>query len=146
MGNNGETRIIDSVIHTEPGYVKKRNRFRQKYRLCCVLWGCTFIRHYGLDWYDYHSSYFAIGLTTTDTPRTTNPVNVAEFEFIDYEIALRETATQVEAAGADLLVVAGHICRRELESLAGEISDLEIDMLGGGHCNELFANEINDIV
>lgn len=87
-----------------------------------------------------------IGLTTTRTPTTTNPVNVAEFDFIPYEAALREVVPQVKSAGAEMIVVPGHICQAELESLAQEVADLGIHLLGGGHCNELFANEMNDIV
>jgi 2',3'-cyclic-nucleotide 2'-phosphodiesterase (5'-nucleotidase family) len=41
-----------------------------------------------------------IGLTTTRTPRTTNPVNVAEFEFIEYETALRQIVPEAKAQGA----------------------------------------------
>ena len=87
-----------------------------------------------------------IGLTTTSTPVTTNPVNVSEFDFIAYETALREVVPQVRAEGAEMIVVPGHICRAELEALAEDVADLEIQLLGGGHCNELFATEINDIV
>jgi 2',3'-cyclic-nucleotide 2'-phosphodiesterase (5'-nucleotidase family) len=87
-----------------------------------------------------------IGLTTTSTPRTTNPVNVADFEFIDYETALRETVPQVKGEGAELILVPGHVCRDELVALAEAVGDLGVHMLGGGHCNELFAEEVNDIV
>ncbi len=87
-----------------------------------------------------------IGLTTTGTPRTTNPVNVAAFDFISYETALREVVPQVKAAGAQLIVVPGHICQEELEDLAQAVADLGIHLLGGGHCNELFATEVNNIV
>jgi 2',3'-cyclic-nucleotide 2'-phosphodiesterase (5'-nucleotidase family) len=87
-----------------------------------------------------------IGLTTTSTPRTTNPVYVTEFEFLDYETALREVVPQVKAAGAELILVPGHVCQEELIALAEAIPDLGVHMLGGGHCNELFAEQINDIV
>ena len=87
-----------------------------------------------------------IGLTTTSTPVTTNPVNVAEFDFIAYETALREVVPQVRAEGAEMIVVPGHICQAELEALAEDVADLGIQLLGGGHCNELFATEMNDIV
>ncbi|MCA9943434.1 MAG: bifunctional metallophosphatase/5'-nucleotidase [Anaerolineales bacterium] len=87
-----------------------------------------------------------IGLTTTSTPTTTNPVNVAEFDFIDYETALREVIPQVKDAGAEMIVVPAHICQNELENLAQDVADLGIQLLGGGHCNELFASEVNGIV
>lgn len=87
-----------------------------------------------------------IGLTTTTTPVTTNPVNVADFDFIDYETALREVVPEVKAAGAELILVPGHICQGEVEALAQKIGDLGVHLLGGGHCNELFANESNGII
>jgi 2',3'-cyclic-nucleotide 2'-phosphodiesterase (5'-nucleotidase family) len=87
-----------------------------------------------------------IGLTTTSTPFTTNPVNVIEFDFLDYETALREVVPQVQEAGAELILVPGHICHEELVTLAEAVGDLGVHMLGGGHCNELFAEEVNGIV
>ena len=47
-----------------------------------------------------------IGLTTTSTPRTTNPNSVAAFVFLDYETAVREVYPQVKAEGADVVVIA----------------------------------------
>jgi 2',3'-cyclic-nucleotide 2'-phosphodiesterase (5'-nucleotidase family) len=87
-----------------------------------------------------------IGLTTTRTSTTTNPVNITEFEFIDYETALREMVPQVREAGAEIIVVPAHICQASLEILAKDVADLGIALMGGGHCNELFATELNDIV
>lgn len=87
-----------------------------------------------------------IGLTTRSTPTTTNPVNVAQFDFIDYETALREVVPQVREAGAEMIVVPGHICQDELENLAQNVADLGIQLLGGGHCNELLATEVDGIV
>ena len=87
-----------------------------------------------------------IGLTTVSTPRTTNPNNVADFDFIDYETALREIVPQVEAEGVDLILVPAHACQRELERLATAVSDLGIYLFGGGHCNELFAKEVDGAV
>ncbi len=87
-----------------------------------------------------------IGLTTTSTPQTTNPVNVTELQFIAYETALRQIVPEVKAANVDLIFVPGHVCLHELELLAEAIDDLGIAMLGGGHCNELVAQEVNGIV
>jgi 2',3'-cyclic-nucleotide 2'-phosphodiesterase (5'-nucleotidase family) len=92
------------------------------------------------------ASVGVIGLTTTRTPRTTNPNNVAAFVFLDYETAVREIYPQVKAEGADVVVVNAHACRDEIEALATAVSDLDIQLIGGGHCNELFAKERGDIV
>ena len=86
-----------------------------------------------------------IGLSTTNTPTTTKPANVADFEFIGYEEALREFVPEVKAAGAELILVPGHVCRFELSVLAQRIADLGVHMLGGGHCNELFVDQISDV-
>ncbi|MCA9925744.1 MAG: 5'-nucleotidase C-terminal domain-containing protein [Anaerolineales bacterium] len=87
-----------------------------------------------------------IGLTTQLTPQTTNPINIVDFEFIDYETALREIVPEVKEAGAELIVVPAHICQAELNRLAETAVDLGIHMLGGGHCNELFADEVAGVV
>ena len=87
-----------------------------------------------------------IGLTTTSTPRTTNPANLTDFDFLDYEQALRQVVPQVRAAGADLVIIPTHVCIPELLNLALQISDLKVFMLGGGHCNERFASKVNGIV
>ncbi|MEZ4706640.1 MAG: bifunctional UDP-sugar hydrolase/5'-nucleotidase [Caldilineaceae bacterium] len=87
-----------------------------------------------------------IGLTTTSTPLTTKPVNVADFDFIDYEAALREVWPEVTAAGADIVLVPSHICMGELAELAHRVADLGIDFFGGGHCNELVNREVGGAV
>ncbi|MCB9431768.1 MAG: bifunctional metallophosphatase/5'-nucleotidase [Ardenticatenaceae bacterium] len=87
-----------------------------------------------------------IGLTTTTTPVTTNPVNVSEFEFIDYATALEDVVPQAKAAGAELILVPAHICRAEVMALAQQIGALGVHLLGGGHCNELFAETVNGMV
>lgn len=85
-----------------------------------------------------------IGLANKITPTVTNPVNVAEFDFIGYEEALREFVPQARAAGAEWVMVPGHLCMDELVDLARAVADLDIQLLGGGHCNELQARRIGD--
>lgn len=87
-----------------------------------------------------------IGLTTTDTPHTTDPANIINITFEDYELSLREAVPQVKVHDVDMIIVISHVCMFELEPLTKEISDLGIAMLGGGHCNELVATEANGIV
>lgn len=91
-------------------------------------------------------SFGIIGLTTLDTPTTTNPLNVAELDFIDYEQALRETVPAVRNNDVDLLLVIAHVCIDELEPLIRATQDLDIAMMGAGHCNELAARRIRDTV
>ena len=87
-----------------------------------------------------------IGLTSTKTPQVTNPVNVVDFEFRDYGETLRQVVPEVKAAGAELVLVAAHICRDEVTALAKQVGGLGIDMIGAGHCNEWFADTVNNIV
>ena len=87
-----------------------------------------------------------IGLTTTSTPQTTNPANVAALQFTDYAQALRLTVPAVRAEGVDLLFVIAHVCLEPLRQLAPLVADLDIQLMGGGHCNELAAERIDDMV
>ncbi len=87
-----------------------------------------------------------IGLTTQRTRTTTNPANISNFDFLDYEEALREVVPAARTDGAELLLVAGHLCEAELAPLAQAVGDLDIALIGGGHCNERFAREVNGIV
>jgi len=82
-----------------------------------------------------------IGLANQNTPAVTNPLYVAELDFTDYEAALRAYVPQVQAAGADLILVATHICEWDLSKLAEDVEDLGIALFGGGHCHEQFANK-----
>jgi 5'-nucleotidase / UDP-sugar diphosphatase len=87
-----------------------------------------------------------IGLTTQRTLTSTNPANLVGLDFRDYEEVLREIVPQVRAEGAELLLVVGHLCEAELVSLAQVVGDLGIALLGGGHCNERVAREVNGII
>ncbi|MEM7802495.1 MAG: bifunctional UDP-sugar hydrolase/5'-nucleotidase [Chloroflexota bacterium] len=86
------------------------------------------------------------GLTTIKTPTTTNPAYVRDFVFIGYETALRQIIPQIAEENVDMILVPGHVCAEELRMLAGQVSDLPIDLLGGGHCNELVADDFGSSV
>jgi 5'-nucleotidase/UDP-sugar diphosphatase len=87
-----------------------------------------------------------IGLTTLDTPTATNPINVQDLDFIDYEVALRETLPLVQAQDTDINLVIAHICVEPLERLIRNTRDLDIALFGAGHCNELLARRVHDAV
>lgn len=87
-----------------------------------------------------------IGLTTTRTRTTTNPANITQLEFGDYETAVREFVPQLLEQGAELILVIGHLCEFEVRDLAARIADLPVALIGGGHCNELFATEQDGII
>ena len=86
-----------------------------------------------------------IGLTTPDTPETTHPDNVASFNFISLKEALTETVPQARAEGAELLVVAGHICYDEQAWLAPTAAELGVAIIGGGHCNHKLTTALDGV-
>lgn len=85
-----------------------------------------------------------IGLSARDTPYTTNPALVSDLTFIPYEAAVREAMSSI--ADTDLQFIIAHVCLREMESLLIAISDLGIDLAGGGHCNELAARKVGNTI
>jgi len=87
-----------------------------------------------------------IGLSTTDTPNSTNPINIVDLSFLDYEPVLRDTVAQLEASDPDLIFVVAHVCMAALRPLAAAVADLNIDLMGGGHCNELIAERVGDTI
>jgi 2',3'-cyclic-nucleotide 2'-phosphodiesterase (5'-nucleotidase family) len=87
-----------------------------------------------------------IGLTSQLAATTTNPANIKDFEFIDYETALREVVPQAKAEAPDLILAATHICSDELIPLAEKVADLGIDLMGAGHCHEVISDRIGKTV
>lgn len=87
-----------------------------------------------------------IGLTTQTTPRSTNPANVRDFDFIDYADALRDVVPQARADGAELILVPAHICAEEMIDLTVVAAELGVSLLGGGHCNESVARTVRGVV
>ncbi|MFH1762969.1 MAG: bifunctional UDP-sugar hydrolase/5'-nucleotidase [Gemmatimonadota bacterium] len=84
-----------------------------------------------------------VGLTTTTTPWTTFPTYVEDFDFIPYSDALLEWVPQAWGAGADLVIVMGHMCYDEMIPLLPTARSLGVSVLSGGHCNEL-VGEVRD--
>jgi len=76
-----------------------------------------------------------IGLSNMDTPWTTFPDHVADYEFIDYTNALQEVVPQVKAEGAEILIALTHLCPSEMSALSGLLTELGISVIGGGHCH-----------
>ena len=87
-----------------------------------------------------------IGLSTTDTPRSTNPINVADLSFLEYEPVLRETIAMMQHQSPDLIFVVAHVCMSALRPLAARVADLNISLMGGGHCNELIAERVGETI
>jgi 2',3'-cyclic-nucleotide 2'-phosphodiesterase (5'-nucleotidase family) len=84
-----------------------------------------------------------VGLASRSTPWTTFPTYVEDYEFTAYDLALEESVPQAWNAGADLVVVVGHICRDEILDLLPTIQALGVSAVAGGHCHE-FMGEVRD--
>ena len=84
-----------------------------------------------------------IGLTTTDTPTSTFPANVKDYDFIPYTDALYEYVPQIKKEGAELLIIAGHFGQPTMEVLAPVAKELGISIIGGGHSHQR-VNEMID--
>ncbi len=87
-----------------------------------------------------------IGLANIDSLKYTTPLYTTELVFLDYVYALREYIPILQDEGADLIFVPTHICVDDLYQLAELVNDLEIHLLGGGHCHEIFAGQLDKTV
>ncbi|MFC1618533.1 bifunctional metallophosphatase/5'-nucleotidase [Candidatus Neomarinimicrobiota bacterium] len=74
-----------------------------------------------------------IGLTTISAPTSTFPDYVKDYDFIAYDEALSEVTPQIQSAGAELIMVVGHITQYEMRALASTAASLGIAIVGGGH-------------
>lgn len=83
-----------------------------------------------------------IGLTTIEARIDTKPAYVAGLDFLPYRDVLPSVAGEARAAGAELLILIGHLCASETRALAPLAAELGIPIIGGGHCHE----EINETV
>lgn len=82
-----------------------------------------------------------IGLATRSTPTTTHPKNVAGFDFTPYADALARYVPQVQAAGAEVIIVLAHVCGAEMRALAPRAGQLGVHVLTAGHCHEQIAED-----
>jgi 2',3'-cyclic-nucleotide 2'-phosphodiesterase (5'-nucleotidase family) len=74
-----------------------------------------------------------IGLSSISTSTSTFPDYVKDYDFIAYDEALTEVTPQVRSAGAELIMVVGHISHYEMSALAPTAAELGIAIIGGGH-------------
>ena len=83
-----------------------------------------------------------IGLTTIETKVDTQPLHVANLDFLRYADVLPDIAAHARDEGAELLLIVGHVCAGETRALASIAAQFDIHFIGGGHCHE----EINEVV
>ncbi|MGH2621366.1 MAG: bifunctional metallophosphatase/5'-nucleotidase [Anaerolineales bacterium] len=87
-----------------------------------------------------------IGLTTIEARIDTNPTYVAGLDFLPYRDVLPGVAAEARAAGAELLIVIGHLCVSETRALAPLASELGIPIIGGGHCHEEIQETVDGVL
>jgi len=87
-----------------------------------------------------------IGLTTIEARIDTKPAYVAGLEFLPYRDVLPAVAAEARAAGAELLIVIGHLCVSETRALAPLASELGIPIIGGGHCHEEIQETVEGVL
>jgi 5'-nucleotidase/UDP-sugar diphosphatase len=86
-----------------------------------------------------------VGLTTLETPSIVMPDAIAGLAFGDYADALRRAVPQARAEGAELVIVASHVCPSELRVLTPVAAELSIPLLIGGHCHTVEDSERNGV-
>lgn len=86
-----------------------------------------------------------IGLSSVETPSTTNPKNLTGLSFVNYPEALAAIAPKAKADGAELLLVIGHLCYDERHWLLPTAAELGVAFIGGGHCHSIGAEVVDGV-
>lgn len=86
-----------------------------------------------------------VGLSSITTPWSAFPDHVEPYDFTTYADALNKWVPHVRSAGAEVVMVAGHICQDEMEELASLAGSLGVSILGGGHCHQRVAKVQNGV-
>lgn len=87
-----------------------------------------------------------IGLASQSTPVSTFPTNVKDYQFTDYATAVDKYAREAKANGATVLILIGHICSSEMNSLISVAKQDGICIIGGAHCHQWYTNVSNGVV
>ena len=85
-----------------------------------------------------------VGLSTLSTQTSTHPRNVNDLRFTEYVEALETYVPRMREDGADVVVVLGHVCARELVEVAEQHPGIA-DMMLAGHCHQRFERAVNGI-
>lgn len=86
-----------------------------------------------------------IGLASEGTPYLTFPPNVADYNFTSYADAINKYAPIVKAAGAEVIIIIGHIGESEMTLLASTAKELDISLICGGHTHQQVLKKINGV-
>ena len=93
-----------------------------------------------------------VGVTTVDTPATTNPINIAHLDFRDPAPIIMELVPEIEAEGATMIIVLAHLGgfwpldpEDEVYNLAMGLDPEHIDLIVSGHTHSRLDDIVNDI-
>ena len=86
-----------------------------------------------------------IGLTSMDTPTSTFPDNIKDYNFIPYADALYEYIPEMKEKGAELLIIAGHFGEPEMDALLPTALEMGISLIGGGHTHQRVNKIVNRV-
>jgi len=86
-----------------------------------------------------------IGLSSTDTPTSTFPDYVEDFDFINCADAVREYFPKVKEEGAELVIIVGHFGEPEMEELVPVAKELGIPIIGGGHSHQRVCKMVDGV-
>ncbi|MDX9772697.1 MAG: bifunctional UDP-sugar hydrolase/5'-nucleotidase [Bacteroidales bacterium] len=87
-----------------------------------------------------------IGLASLSTPTSTFPTNVKDYQFTNYAQAVQKYAREAKENGATVLILIGHICSSDMNSLVSVAASNGICLIGGAHCHEWYTNISNGVV
>jgi 2',3'-cyclic-nucleotide 2'-phosphodiesterase (5'-nucleotidase family) len=86
-----------------------------------------------------------IGLSSISTPYSTFPAYVEPYEFTEYEAAIDKYAPILQGEGIEIIMIIGHICEQEMQSLIPVAKKYNVALIGGGHCHQIVTKEIDGI-
>ncbi len=77
-----------------------------------------------------------LGLANLETPQTSSATAVKGLSFSPYEEAIAKYVPEMKENGAEVVLIVGHICKAEMESLTSLAVEYDIPLITGGHCHE----------
>ncbi len=83
-----------------------------------------------------------VGLSTRETPRVGLRANYKGLTFGEEEATLARVIPEVYQAGADVVVVIGHVCGAELRPIIARHPDWRLGFVGGGHCHRAALDQV----
>lgn len=87
-----------------------------------------------------------LGLANTETPKTTFPVNVKDYNFLDYKPTIEKWAEKIKSEGADLIIILAHIREDEQDLLAETAQKYDIPLITGGHSHQEVLKKLNGVL